>query len=89
MRVVFENKQISKIHQYQEVKHKMTPMQQAISGSYRLARFKWLADERPKSVRELFEYGKAKKRNEEKAAVDKVEKQEEDKKPTGRRKRRR
>ncbi|HTN46293.1 MAG TPA: OstA-like protein [Flavipsychrobacter sp.] len=58
MKVIFEDKEISRILQYQNVRHKMTPMQQALGGVYRLSRFQWLAAQRPKSLKELFEYGK-------------------------------
>lgn len=69
MKVLFEEKEISQIKQYQNIKHKMTPMQQALTTPLRLSRFQWLADKRPKSLQELWDYGKAEKAN------DKAEKE--------------
>jgi hypothetical protein len=60
MKVYFDEKEISTIKQYQDIKHKMTPMQQALQSSYRLSRFKWLVEQRPKSLQELLDFGKAK-----------------------------
>ena len=60
MKVYFDEKEISTIKQYQDIKHKMTPMQQALQSSYRLSRFKWLIEQRPKSLQELLDFGKAK-----------------------------
>jgi len=60
MKVYFDEKEISTIKQYQDIKHKMTPMQQALQSTYRLSRFKWLIVQRPKSLQELLDFGKAK-----------------------------
>jgi lipopolysaccharide export system protein LptA len=56
MKVIFADKEIDKIIQYHDVHHKMIPMKEALNNSYRLSRFQWLINERPKSIKELFEY---------------------------------
>lgn len=58
LRAVFEDKQISKVIPEQNPKFTMTPMQQAINGDFKLSRFRWLIEQRPKSVQELFDYDK-------------------------------
>jgi len=66
MKILFDHKEISEISQYQDVKHKMTPMQEALKMSFRLSRFQWLKELKPKSIQELFDYGKKKEINEDK-----------------------
>ncbi len=55
MIVFFKQQKISRIFFGQEVKQKMTPLDQADLPTMRLSRFKWLEEKRPKSKAELFE----------------------------------
>lgn len=58
LRAIFEDRQISKVIPEQNPKFTMTPMQQALGGDFKLSRFQWLIEQRPKNVQELFDYEK-------------------------------
>lgn len=80
MTVFFENQQISRILLEQGIKQKMTPMQQVNPAAARLSRFQWWKEKRPKSVEELFLFGKDK-------PVPLEEKIKEEQKPAGKKQR--
>lgn len=54
MKILFNDEQLDKIIFEQEVKHKMTPLDQADLENLKLNRFQWLIDQRPMSKEELF-----------------------------------
>ncbi len=66
LRAIFEDRKISKVIPEQHPKFTMTPMQQAVGGEFRLSRFQWLIEKRPKSVQELFDYEQHQTQPEEK-----------------------
>ncbi|RYE24149.1 MAG: hypothetical protein EOP51_08275 [Sphingobacteriales bacterium] len=55
MNVYFKDQAIHRILFEQDVKQKMTPLQQADLNGMKLSRFKWLDAKRPKTLSELFE----------------------------------
>jgi lipopolysaccharide export system protein LptA len=55
MRILFADQKIDKILYLQDVKQKMTPLNQADLPNMKLSRFQWHIDKRPKSLSELFE----------------------------------
>ncbi len=55
MNVFFKDQAIHRIIFEQDVKQKMTPLDKADLPGMKLSRFKWLIDERPKTLAELFE----------------------------------
>src|SRR5690606_20549152 len=55
MRVFFKDQQIDKIFLGKDNKEKNIPIEQADIPSMRLSRYKWLIEERPKTMLELFE----------------------------------
>jgi len=55
MRIYFKDQKITHIKQEQDPSHTMTPMDKADLPNTRLSKFKWRADERPKTKSELFE----------------------------------
>jgi lipopolysaccharide export system protein LptA len=55
MKIFFKEQQINTIIFEQDVKQKMTPLDKADLPAMKLSRFRWLIDQRPKSLSELFE----------------------------------
>ena len=55
MKVFFRDSKIHRIIFEQEIKQKMTPLDQAIPSTMHLSRFQWLEEKRPKSRKELFD----------------------------------
>jgi len=55
MIIYFDDQKIDRIIYEQDVKQKMTPLDQADLPAMRLSRFQWHIDKRPKSLAELFE----------------------------------
>ena len=55
MRILFRDQGINRIIFEQDVKQKMTPLDEADLGNMKLSRYQWHADRRPQSLAELFE----------------------------------
>lgn len=55
MTAFFFDGKINKVLLEQEVKQTLTPMEQADLPGMKLSRFKWLSEQRPRSIAELFE----------------------------------
>ncbi len=55
MKIYFADQKIDRIIYEQDVKQKMTPLDQADLPNMKLSRFQWRIDKRPKSLSELFE----------------------------------
>lgn len=56
IKVFFDSSEVSRIILEQEVRQKMTPMQQVNIPEAKLSRFRWHPEKRPQSIQELFLY---------------------------------